>query len=143
MTLVPRILLLGLAPLVCLLAAPPAHGYSEFQKEFRRHYLRGSGVDKDFRKLVMKAKCFVCHRAGETDDEDDKPNNRYGEAMAEHVGEADKKDKKKIVAAIKLIADEPSDPDDASSPTFGDLIESGELPGGPLDEVKKRPGEAS
>ena len=38
------------------------------------------------------------------------------------------KDKEKILEALDKVAKEKSNPDDASSPTFGELIKSGKLP---------------
>lgn len=126
-----RLLTAGLTTML-LLGAGQAGAYSEFQREFWKTYTRGKEADPDFRKLTRKAKCMLCHL-----DKDHKTNNRYGLALAELLGEEDKKDKDKIVEAILSVADQSSDPESEGSPTFGELIGEGKLPGGPLEEAEK------
>lgn len=130
-----------LALLTIALAASPACAHPEYQRAFLNRYTKGSGVDKDFRKLARKAKCNLCHQGKE-----DRANyNRYGEAFISRLSEAErlteehKKDKERVAAAIELAAALTLDPDDESTPTFGELIAAGELPGGPLEEVQKEP----
>lgn len=118
---------------VLSLAVGEARAHSQFQKGFYDFYTKGPGVDSDFRKLARKAKCLICHQGKE-----DRTNyNRYGLAMLDYLTEEDKKDKAKIKAALKTVADLPSDGPD--SPTFGELIAEGVLPGGTLEDCKKEP----
>ena len=130
-----------LALLTIALAVSRACAHPEYQRAFLDRYTKGGGVDKDFRKLARKAKCNLCHQGKE-----DRTNyNRYGEAFIHRLDEADrlaeehKKDKERSAAAIELVAALSIDPEDSGAPTFGELIASGELPGGALEEVLKEP----
>ena len=109
--------------------------HSTYQKEFLKLYTKGDGVDKEFRNLAKKAKCYVCHQGKE----DRKNNNPYGEALDVYLDEEDKKDKEKIIAALKTVAEESINPEDESAPTYGQLISEGKLPGGSLEDCKKEP----
>ena len=123
-----------LAALALALVAPQrAAAHAEHQREFLNVYAKKPEVDKDFKKLVRSAKCNICHQGKE----DRKNYNVYGKALTAHLTEADRKNKKKIVAALETVAAELSKGD--GSPTFGELIAKGELPGGPLEESKKEP----
>jgi hypothetical protein len=120
--------------LVLVLAARhPADAHPEYQREFQNAYAKKPDVDKEFKKLVRTAKCYICHQGKE----DRKNYNVYGKAMTAHLVEADKKNKKKISKALETVAAELSSGE--GSPTFGELIAKGELPGGPLEESKKEP----
>ncbi|QDV72626.1 hypothetical protein [Botrimarina mediterranea] len=114
-------------------AQQPAMAHPEYQREFQNVYTKKPGVEKDFKNLVRSAKCYICHQGKE----DRKNYNCYGKALTAHLVEADKKNKKKIAKALETVAAEPSNGE--GSPTFGDLIAKGELPGGPLEESKKEP----
>ena len=118
---------------LCPLRAAVAH--TSFQREFLKVYTKGEGVDKDFCQLARKAKCYLCHQGKE----DRKNYNSYGLALTAYLTEDDKKDKEKIGAALRTVADESSDPSKSDAPTFGQLITEGKLPGGPLEESKKEP----
>lgn len=130
--------LMPLLLLAFLLSAQPAVASTEFQKEFVKLYAKGKEVDKDYKKLVRKGKCYVCHQGKE----DRKNCNIYGKILAEYLTKEDEKDKEKIIASIKLVADKSSDPDSEDSPTFGELIAEGKLPGGLLADSKIEPPEA-
>lgn len=121
-----------------LFSAESAVATTEFQKEFIKLYAKGKEVDKDFKKIIRKGKCYVCHQGKD----DHKNCNVYGMALAEYITEDDKKDKKKIIASLKLVADQASDPDSADAPTFGELISKGELPGGSIADSKIEPPKA-
>ncbi|MGL4512089.1 MAG: hypothetical protein ACRCT8_03295 [Lacipirellulaceae bacterium] len=125
-------LLLVVAFSAVLCSARPAGAFTEFQKEFQK--LHAGGEDKEFRKLARRAKCNACHQG-----KDRKNNNAYGDALGVHIQEKHKKDKKAIVAALKLVADQQSVADEPGSPTFGALMARGELPGGSLVDSKKEP----
>ncbi|QDV72625.1 hypothetical protein [Botrimarina mediterranea] len=111
----------------------PAVAFPPFQKQFLAKY--ADGTDEAFTKLAKgDAKCFVCHQG-----KSKKNRNPYGQALAELIGKKDQKDTDKIVAALEEVAKKPSNPKDSKSPTFGELIEEGKLPGGDLDAVKAEP----
>lgn len=114
-------------------AASPAAAFKEYQKVFVAEYAKGSEADRDFARLVRKAKCYVCHQGKE----DRKNCNVYGVAVGVHLKEDDKKDKEKIAAMLRLVAAESVDA--SGGETFGERMARGELPGGSLDESKKEP----
>ncbi len=123
--------------LVALLATlsltRPAHAIPQFQKEFLTLY--ASDKSTDFAKEVKKAGCFVCHQGKLR-----KNQNVYGQELAKLLDKkADIKNPEKIVESIKKVAELHSVAGDDASPTFGDLIKEGKLPGGPLEEAKKEP----
>jgi hypothetical protein len=121
------------AILLAFAAEQPAAAHQEHQREFQNLYAKKPDVDKDFKKLVRSAKCYVCHQGKE----DRKNYNAYGKALTAYLTEADRKDKKKIIEALETVAAELSG--GAGSSTFGELIAKGELPGGPLADAKKEP----
>ncbi len=96
-----------------------------FQKEFYAKYLTDD-TNEEYVTTVKEAKCFLCHVGKKK-----KNRNVYGEALSELLDKKkDKKDKEKIQAALDQVAEmKVEDKDD--SPTFGDLIREGKLPGGP------------
>ncbi len=99
-----------------------------FKKEFEAKYVKkepATDAEKSFTAAVEKAKCAVCH-VGKTK----KVRNDYGKALGALVTKKDAKDTAKIQEALDKIHGAKSKPDDASSPTFGELIEQGKLPGG-------------
>ena len=124
-----------LALVVAFGAVASAVAFPPFQKQFLIKY--ADGTDEAYTKLAKDdAKCFVCHQGKKR-----KNRNPYGEALAELIGKKDQKDTDKIVAALEEVAKKPSNPEDPDSPTFGELIEEGKLPGGDLDAVKAEPAE--
>jgi hypothetical protein len=105
-----------------------AHAIEAFKKEFEAKYVKKDGssdAEKSFAAAVEKAKCNVCH-VGKTK----KVRNDYGKALGALVTKKDGKDSAKIQEAFDKVAAEKSKPGDANSPTFGDLIKEGKLPGG-------------
>ena len=80
---------------------------------------------------MKSAKCGVCH----TDPaKDKKVRNTYGRAISKLIpADTDKKALKKNPDGIQKLLDkaaaEKSDAKDPASPTFGDLIKEGKLPG--------------
>ena len=112
----------------------PAQAIPQFQKEFITLYV---GADKttDFAKLVKQAGCFSCHQGKLR-----KNRNVYGAQLAELLDKkADKKNPEKIVESLKKVAEMHSVAGDDKSPTFGELIKEGKLPGGSLEDAKKEP----
>jgi len=119
----------------------PALGVLQFQKEFLRLYNIDRKQEKksDYAKAVLKAKCFVCHQGKKTK----KNHNPYGNELKKLLdAKKDKKNPEKIAAAIEKVAELHTDPKDKKSPTYGELIKAGKLPGGPLEEAKKEPKKA-
>lgn len=116
----------AVAAYVSVLSTAPAFAYVEFQNEFRSMYARGPKADRAFKRVVIKAKCNVCHRKDDSS-QSEKPLNAFGIAMARHVEGVGKKDKPKIVEAIKKTTEERIDPQEVNGPTFGDLFREGRL----------------
>lgn len=110
-------------------AAPPAKAIKPFFEEFEAVYLKrdsSDAKDKSFVAVVEKAKCNVCHEG-----KSKKERNIYGMALDMLLDKkADKDDKEKIKKALATVAELKSDPVKSDSPTFGQLIAQGKLPGG-------------
>ena len=110
--------------------ASTAKSRPQYFKAFVAMYAK-SDSNPDFAKAVADAKCTVCHEAGN----DKKLRNRYGKELAKVIVPADatefkgERDKAKIDEALKKVADMHVDPKDPNSPTYGDLIKQGKLPG--------------
>ncbi len=106
----------------------PAHAVKEFKEQFDQKYVKkDSNVaeEKTLAAAVETAKCTVCHEGASK-----KKRNAYGQELAKLLKkETDKKDTKKIQAALDTVSDVPSDPKDPKSPKFGELIKQGKLPG--------------
>jgi len=107
----------------------PAFGIDSFKKEFVAKYVKkdpATDAEKEFAAAVAKSNCNVCHVG-----KNKKERNAYGKALDELLDKkADAKDLPKIQAALDKVAGEKSDPKDPNSPTFGELIQQGKLPGG-------------
>ncbi len=103
-----------------------ARAMPPFKKVFDTKYVKPDGDEKQkaFAASVKKHNCNVCHK-GKTK----KMRNAYGEALDKLI-EKTEKDPKKIEEALNKVAEQKSKPDDATSPTFGELIEQGQLPAG-------------
>lgn len=118
--------------------ARPAAAIPAFHKEFIKMYVsEDADQQSDLAKLVSdkKQKCLVCHQGKKK-----KNRNPYGDQLSEFLDKKeDKKDVEKIVASLQKVADMPSDPEDKDSPTFGELLAKGSLPGGSLEELTKEP----
>ena len=93
--------------------------------------------DSELAMLVKnkKQRCLVCHQGKKK-----KNHNPYGIHLTDMLDKKkDKKDVDKIVASLKKVAELRSDPEDDSSPTYGELIAAGKLPGGSLEDLLKEP----
>jgi hypothetical protein len=134
-----RALCFGLAVLfVAGVGASTAQALPPFFKEFQGKYVKADSddeKDKAFTVLVTQTtKCNVCHVAGK----DKKARNAYGMQLsmllkkenfkAERLKDEAEKCTAEIVAALDAVAAMKSGDD--KSPTFGELIASGKLPGG-------------
>lgn len=109
-------------------AFPTQHALAtmQFKNAFEAKYAKADSTDPAEQKLtaeVKQAKCNVCHM-GNTK----KMRNAYGAALDKLLDKAEK-DPVKITEALDKVASEKSDPENAASPTFGDLLKQGKLPG--------------
>jgi hypothetical protein len=106
-----------------------AHAIDPFKKEFDAKYVKaepGSPEETALAAAVKTAKCNVCHVGVKKKDK-----NAYGVALDALLDrKTDAKDKAKIQEALEKVATMKSDPNDAASPTFGELILQGKLPSG-------------
>ena len=110
----------------------------QFQTEFYRLYDIDGKAEQptDYAKTVLEAKCFVCHQGKKKK----KNHNPYGQELKKLLDKKkDKKNPEKIALAIQKVAKLRTDPKDKKSPTYGELIQAGKLPGGSLKEAKKDP----
>ncbi len=135
-----KLLLLASLLVTCGWASPAA-AIKPFQVEFEKLYLgEQSDANSDLAKLfkekkLKKFRCLSCHQGKKK-----KHHNAYGMQLAELLDKKkDKKDKEKIIDALKQVAEMHSDPKDEKSPTFGELILQGKIPGGSLEDLKKEP----
>ncbi len=120
----------ALVSLIALaLTAQPASAVKQFKDQFDAKYVKSDSKDaKDqaFSEAVAAAKCNLCHKGTSKKD-----RNVYGDALDKLLDRnTDKDDAAKIQAALDKAAAEKSNPADAKSPTFGELISAGKLPGG-------------
>jgi hypothetical protein len=126
------VLMLLFGGMAFAMALPSAHAIPPFSKEFVAMYVKEkpeSTEEKALAAEVEKAKCNVCHVG-----KDKKTRNEYGKALDVLLDKkTDAKEVEKIKASLKKVESERSDPKDPKSPTFGELIKAGKLPGG---EVK-------
>jgi hypothetical protein len=127
-------LVLCITVLASLALTKPAQAIPQFQKEFLTLYV-GDDKESDFAKLVKKAGCFTCHQGKLR-----KNHNPYGQPLADLLDKkADMKNPEKIVESLKKVEAMHSVAGDDKSPTFGDLIKEGKLPGGSIEDAKKEP----
>jgi cytochrome c2 len=121
------------------LGTATAKGDKAFRDEFIAKYVKPDSTDareKAFAAACEKAKCNICHEGISK-----KNRNAYGKELAKLLKrERDKDDKPKIQAALDKVAAMKPDP---KSPTFGELIKAGRLPGGEPKESKDQPAEAT
>ena len=114
--------------------AGTAQSRPQYAKAFNAMYVKpdGTAEEQAFAALAKDAKCAVCH-VGESK----KNRNDYGKALAKILKPEDAgaefkgvTDKAKIEEALKKVAEEHVDAKNPKSPTYGDLIKEGKLPGG-------------
>ncbi len=102
-----------------------AQAMPPFKKAFDAKYVKPDSADekeKAFAASAKKVNCNVCHKG-----KSKKMRNAYGEAVDKFIEKAEK-DPAKIEEALNKAAAEKSKPDDPNSPTFGELIQQGQLP---------------
>jgi len=129
-------LILLVATMALVSSARPALAIKAFYDVFTAEYI-AEHEDREFAEFVTKkAKCYVCHQGRKSK----KNHNLYGIHLVEPLDKKkDKKDVEKITKALKRAALLHSDPKDKKSPTYGELIAAGKLPGGELESLKKEP----
>jgi hypothetical protein len=114
---------------VMLVPTRPALAIKPFKDEFDKKYKiksPGSDTEKSLAEKVNTAKCNVCHEGTSK-----KKRNPYGQALDAYLDKkTDMKDMAKIQDALSKVEAEHSVKGDDKSPTFGDLIKQGKLPGG-------------
>jgi len=107
----------------------PVLGVEAFKKEFINKYVKKDSdvpAEKALAEAVAKANCNVCHVG-----KNKKSRNEYGKALDELLDKkTDIKNAKKIQDALDQVSGKKSNANDARSPTFGELIKQGKLPGG-------------
>ncbi|HEY6563241.1 MAG TPA: hypothetical protein VIY86_01985 [Pirellulaceae bacterium] len=124
------------ALLFCGALAPNVFGLPEFKKAFTQKYA-GENVPEDFKKLLRKTNCNVCHVARKPKQE----RNAYGEALANLIpGDAadrkktakkEGKDKEVTAEILKEFEDALTKVEaekNSAGETFGDRLKSGKLP---------------
>lgn len=128
----PRLILLSSVLVFGMLVGPEsrsAKAIPPFMDGFYDVYLKPDSQDakdKAYVSLVQGAKCNLCHQGKSRKD-----RNPYGAALAQLLNrKTDKDNKEKIHKALLTVAAKKVDPTKADSPTFGDLISQGKLPGG-------------
>lgn len=130
------LMLLAGAVVSCGLAQP-AQAIKQFSDEFMKLYKvdKGNPDPSEFDKAVLEAKCYACHQGKKK-----KNRNAYGAELSKLLDKKkDKKNTEKIIEALEKVAKMHTDAKDEKSPTYGDLIKAGKLPGGPLAEAKLEP----
>ncbi len=115
--------------------ADSAHAIPTFKKQFEEKYLKDN-KNEAYVKTFKGAKCFLCHDTKKLNDKgktSKKNRNAYGQQLSKLLDKkTDKKKLKKIQEALAKVAAMHSDAKNDKSPTFGQLIEQGKLPGGPV-----------
>ena len=112
----------------------PALAVKQFQDQFHKLYL-GEEKKSKFAKKVLETKCWVCHQGKKK-----KNHNTYGIHLVKLLNrKKDAKNPEKIVVALKKVELLHTDPKDKKSPTYGEMIKDGKLPGGTLEQCKKEP----
>lgn len=121
---------LGAAALI-VCRVESASAMPPFKKAFDARYVKPDSDNEAEKALaagVKKVNCNVCHM-GKTK----KMRNAYGQALSQFVAK-NEKDPAKIDEALTKVAAVKSDPDNENSPTFGELLEKGQLPAGSAEE---------
>jgi hypothetical protein len=134
----PKCLTLLLVVAVLAGSSASAHAYNEFYKQWIEMYVDDADTSKEateYSDLVTGTdKCLVCHQ-GKTK----KKHNAYGKHFVGVIDKTHKKDVDKIKQVLKDVGAKKSNPDDANSKTYDELIKEFKLPGGELEDLKKEP----
>ncbi len=114
-----------------------ARAVKPFALQFYSKYIKEDSARpevQEYAQLVKSTKCHLCHEG-----KSKKHRNAYGRELSKLLDKkTDKKNVKKIQAALAKVETMHVKPDDENSPTFGELIAQCKLPGGdPKKEEKK------
>lgn len=107
-----------------------AHARSDYYKAFAEKYV-GDEKTEVQKKLALEVKrvkkCNVCHdpRPDDSGKASKKNRNPYGQQLAKHLTEKDKKDKEKALKVLVKIEGEKAK--DAKK-SFGDILKAGQVP---------------
>ena len=111
-----------------LIPARPVFAIKQFKAEFDKKYNVTAPTNESEKALAEKvsaAQCNVCHEGPSK-----KKRNAYGQALDVYLDrKLDTYDMEKIQDALKKVESEHSKKGDDKSPTFGELIKMGKLPG--------------
>lgn len=124
-----------------LSVARPAGAIPPFFKQFEAKYIKPEGNDQEKAFAALAAaeetgKCLICHVKGKEKTE----RNAFGTELSKLLDkEADKENVEKIIESLDKVAAMKSDPNDEKSPSFGELIAQGKLPGGAAEVAKTEP----
>lgn len=125
------------AAAVVALVTQPASAIKNFKEQFEAKYVKEDSrnpKEKAFAAAVEKAKCNVCHQGRSKKD-----RNAYGTALSVLLDKKeDRDDEEKIVTSFDLVSRIKANPADPKSPTFGELISQGKLPGGEPEEEEEK-----
>jgi hypothetical protein len=118
------------------LAVPDVHGLAEFKKSFSARYA-GDGTSEDYKKLVRKAGCNVCHVPGEPKD----AHNAFGVALKDVIpGSAmerkkeakdqgrEKEEVAQLLKELEAAFDKVEQVNSGDGVTYGERIREGKLP---------------
>lgn len=122
---------------LAMTATPPAYAFKQVSDLFKEVY-DGDDANEDFKALVAKAKCYICHVKAE---KSKKVRNPYGKALHELMEKEEfpvkdfKKDPKKYADQLKKIFEkaEEEKTEDKEHNTFGARIKANLLPGGDVE----------
>jgi hypothetical protein len=120
--------ILAAAVVMTSVTVEEAQARPPYNKEFQAKYLKKDSKDPAEMALaaaIEKVKCNVCHKGNSK-----KMRNDYGMALSKLLTKDDVKNVDKIKTSLDKVAEEHSDPNDDKSPTFGQLLKEGKLPGG-------------
>lgn len=138
----------GLVAGATCMNVPSASAIAPFNSEFQELYVVEEGGTPEQQKLAAayddsaKGKCWTCHanmkELGYDSAYGKLVRNSYGRALSQFLDKENfdtdrrkaepEKCKAEIQEAMKKVAEMKVNPDDPNSPTFGDLINKGELP---------------
>lgn len=108
------------------IAVPRACAVKEFYSELEAKYVNRNSKDENdvaVAQAFQDARCTICHPG------DDKHRlSRYAAQLSMRVGAHDRKNKKRIQAAMQEVGAMRSDHRDPKSPTYNELFRQGKFP---------------
>jgi hypothetical protein len=122
--------LVGVLAVAAVLTTRPAAADKTFFEAFKSMYVKPNAKDRTtviFNLAVEKKSCTICHGP-----ESKKTFNAYGTQVKKLLHKSDAGNTAKIKKALAAVSRQPSDPNDRSSPSFGQRIHSGKLPVGEI-----------